>query len=64
MAEMERPPREAAFFMFRCPAFPPAAAETAEVLPGRNLPLTRLPLFPGCTAFSTLASIHPEILVS
>lgn len=42
----------------------PPATETAEVLPGSNLPLTRLALFPGCTAFSTLASIHPEILVS
>ncbi|WP_411036196.1 HPr kinase/phosphorylase [Shinella sp. BYT-45] len=36
--------------------------ETIAVLPAFPLPLTRLPLFPGCTAFSTLAAIHPEML--
>ena len=40
----------------------PPEGETIEVLPGRFLPLTRLPLFSGCTAFSILATIHPEIL--
>lgn len=35
--------------------------ETVEVLPGHALPLTRLPLAAGCTAFSLLAAIHPEI---
>ncbi|MGD9481154.1 HPr kinase/phosphorylase [Shinella sp. G-2] len=38
--------------------------ETVEILPGRPLPLTRLPLFAGCTAFSTLVAIHPEILAA
>jgi serine kinase of HPr protein (carbohydrate metabolism regulator) len=42
----------------------PPAGETHEVLPALFLPLTRLPLFPGCTAFSTLVAIHPEILKS
>lgn len=40
----------------------PPEGETAEILPGLRLPLTRLPLFPGCCAFSALAAIHPEIL--
>lgn len=40
----------------------PPEGETFEVLPGHVLPLTRLPLFAGCTAFSILATIHPEIL--
>ena len=40
----------------------PPEGETFEVLPGRVLPLTRLPLLAGCTAFSILATIHPEIL--
>lgn len=40
----------------------PPEHETAEILPGRVLPLTRLPLFAGCTAFSILATLHPEIL--
>lgn len=40
----------------------PPEGETVEILPGRFLPLTRLPLFAGCTAFSILATIHPEIL--
>ena len=40
----------------------PPDGETAEILPGRFLPLTRLPLLPGCTAFSVLATLHPEIL--
>lgn len=40
----------------------PPEGETVEILPFRPLPLTRLPLFAGCTAFSTLAAIHPEIL--
>ncbi len=40
----------------------PPEGETFEVLPGHALPLTRLPLLPGCTAFSLLATIHPEIL--
>jgi len=34
------------------------------VLPSLFLPLTRLPLFAGCTAFTTLATLHPEILKS
>ena len=38
--------------------------ETVEILPGRRLPLTRLPLFAGCTAFCTLVAIHPEILAA
>lgn len=42
----------------------PPEGETAEILPSRDLPLTRLPLFAGCTAFSTLAALHPEILKS
>ncbi len=40
----------------------PPEGETFEVLPGRFLPLTRLPLLAGCTAFSILATLHPEIL--
>ena len=40
----------------------PPEGETFEVLPGCVLPLTRLPLLAGCTAFSILATIHPEIL--
>ena len=40
----------------------PPDGETAEILPGRFLPLTRLPLLAGCTAFSVLATLHPEIL--
>ncbi len=40
----------------------PPEGETFEVLPGHVLPLTRLPLLAGCTAFSILATIHPEIL--
>ena len=42
----------------------PPEGEAVEILPSRSLPLTRLPLFPGCTAFSTLAALHPEILKS
>ncbi|WP_439618636.1 HPr kinase/phosphorylase [Shinella sp.] len=42
----------------------PPEGETAEVLPSVFLPLTRLPLFPGCTAFATLTALHPEILKS
>jgi len=42
----------------------PPEGETAEILPSRSLPLTRLPLFAGCTAFATLAALHPEILKS
>lgn len=38
--------------------------ETAEVLPPLLVPLTRLPLFPCMSAFSTLVAIHPEILKS
>ncbi|WP_337183430.1 HPr kinase/phosphorylase [Shinella sp.] len=41
----------------------PPEGETMEVLPGHFLPLTRLPLLAGCTAFSVLATLHPEILV-
>ena len=50
------------------PVTPPFAerlapeGETFEVLPGHFLPLTRLPLLAGCTAFSILATLHPEIL--
>ncbi|WP_234187702.1 HPr kinase/phosphorylase [Shinella sp. NM-101] len=40
----------------------PPEGETAEILPGHFLPLTRLPLLAGCTAFSVLATLHPEIL--
>lgn len=40
----------------------PPKGESVEILPSVFLPLTRLPLFPGCTAFSILLSIHPEIL--
>lgn len=40
----------------------PPEGEIFEVLPGHVLPLTRLPLLAGCTAFSLLATIHPEIL--
>ena len=40
----------------------PPEGETFEVLPGRALPLTRLPLLAGCTAFTILAALHPEIL--
>lgn len=39
----------------------PAAGEMIEPLPGLLLPLTRLPLFPGCDAFALLLAIHPEI---
>jgi serine kinase of HPr protein (carbohydrate metabolism regulator) len=42
----------------------PPDGETVEVLPSLFLPLTRLPLFAGCTAFTTLAALHPEILKS
>ena len=42
----------------------PPEAETVEILPSHHLPLTRLPLFPGCRAFSTLLTLHPEILKS
>lgn len=42
----------------------PPDDETVEILPGHALPLTRLPLVAGCTAFSLLAAIHPEILKS
>ena len=42
----------------------PPEGEAAEVVASVFLPLTRLPLFPGCTAFSTLATLHPEILKS
>ncbi|MDX3977824.1 HPr kinase/phosphorylase [Shinella sp.] len=42
----------------------PPEGETVEVVASVFLPLTRLPLFPGCTAFSTLAALHPEILES
>lgn len=40
----------------------PPEEERLEVLPSRFLPLTRLPLFSGATAFSTLIAIHPELL--
>jgi len=40
----------------------PPEGETVEILPELRLPLTRLPLFPGCCAFCALAAIHPEIL--
>jgi len=40
----------------------PPEAERLEVLPAHSLPLTRLPLFTGATAFSTLIAIHPELL--
>lgn len=40
----------------------PPEGERLEVLPSRFLPLTRLPLFTGATAFSTLIAIHPELL--
>jgi serine kinase of HPr protein (carbohydrate metabolism regulator) len=40
----------------------PPEDERFEVLPARFLPLTRLPLFTGATAFSTLIAIHPELL--
>lgn len=40
----------------------PPESETVEILPSFSLPLTRLPLFPGCHAFSTLLALHPEIL--
>jgi serine kinase of HPr protein (carbohydrate metabolism regulator) len=40
----------------------PPEQETVEVLGNLSLPLTRLPLFRGCTAFMTLTAIHPEIL--
>ncbi|MCR6502973.1 HPr kinase/phosphorylase [Shinella sp. CPCC 101442] len=42
----------------------PPEEERLEVLPDRFLPLTRLPLFPGATAFSTLIALHPELLRS
>jgi serine kinase of HPr protein (carbohydrate metabolism regulator) len=42
----------------------PPEEETVEVLPLLLLPLTRLPLLPGVSAFSTLVAIHPEILKS
>ena len=42
----------------------PPDPETIEVLPSRHLPLTRLPLFAGCSAFATLVAIRPEILTS
>ncbi|MGQ3215546.1 MAG: HPr kinase/phosphorylase [Shinella sp.] len=42
----------------------PPEGETVEILPSLSLPLTRLPLFPGCSAFSTLTILHPEILKS
>ena len=40
----------------------PPEEERLEVLPAHSLPLTRLPLFTGATAFSTLIAIHPELL--
>ena len=40
----------------------PPEEERLEVLPARFLPVTRLPLFTGATAFSTLIAIHPELL--
>ena len=40
----------------------PPQDERLEVLPARFLPLTRLPLFAGATAFSTLTALHPELL--
>lgn len=40
----------------------PTEDERFEVLPAHSLPLTRLPLFSGTTAFSTLIAIHPELL--
>ena len=40
----------------------PPEAESLELFPSHALPLTRLPLFPGLTAFSTLIAIHPELL--
>ena len=40
----------------------PPQEERVEVLPGHFLPLTRLPLFTGATAFSILTVIHPELL--
>jgi serine kinase of HPr protein (carbohydrate metabolism regulator) len=42
----------------------PPEGETVTVLPSLLLPLTRLPLFPSVSAFSTLVAIHPEILES
>lgn len=42
----------------------PPEGETVAVLPSLFLPLTRLPLFPGVSAFSTLVAIHPEFLKS
>jgi len=42
----------------------PPPEEHFEVLPGCVLPLTRLPLFPGAMAFSTLTALHPELLQS
>lgn len=42
----------------------PPEEERLEVLPARFLPLTRLPLFPGVTAFSTLIALQPELLRS
>lgn len=40
----------------------PPEEEHLEILPAHSLPLTRLPLFTGATAFSTLIAIHPELL--
>jgi len=40
----------------------PPEEERLEVLPACFLPVTRLPLFLGATAFSTLIAIHPELL--
>lgn len=42
----------------------PPEGESVEILPSRPLPLTRLPLFAGCNAFTTLSILHPEILKS
>ena len=38
--------------------------ETVEILPSLVLPLTRLPLFVGASAFSPLTALHPEILAA
>jgi serine kinase of HPr protein (carbohydrate metabolism regulator) len=42
----------------------PPEGETVEVLPSWPLPLTRLPLYAGCNAFTTLGILLPELLKS
>lgn len=39
----------------------PPEGEHIELAPGMRLPLTRLPLLPGCDALALLLTIHPEI---